>query len=53
MIKAKSKVKGEGCVFGMVDHVGLVLVVGEFEILSLIRFRISGELMDLIVLCDD
>ena len=53
LTKAKSKAKGEGRVFGTVDHVGLALAAGELETLSPIRLRISGELMDLTASRDD
>ena len=53
LTKAKSKAKGEGMVFGSVDHVGLALAAGEVETLSPIRLRVSGELMDLTASRDD
>ncbi|MEE2635755.1 MAG: DNA-directed RNA polymerase subunit beta', partial [Acidobacteriota bacterium] len=53
LTKAKSHAKGEGRVFGTVDHVGLALAAGEIETLSPIRLRVSGELMDLTASRDD
>ena len=53
LTKAKNKAKGEGRVFGNVDHVQLALMAGEVETLSPIRLRVSGGLMDLTASRDD
>ena len=53
LTKAKRNAKGEGRVFGAVDHVGLALAAGEIETLSPIRLRVTGELMDLVASRDD
>ena len=50
---AKSQAKGEGRVFGNVEHVQLALMAGEVETLSPIRLRMSGGLMDLTASRDD
>ena len=53
LTKAKNQAKGEGRVFGNVDHVQLALMAGEVETLSPIRLRVSGGLMDLTASRDD
>ena len=53
LTKTKSQAKGEGRVFGNVEHVQLALMAGEVETLSPIRLRISGGLMDLTAARDD
>ena len=53
LTKAKANAKGEGRVFGNVDHVVLALAAGEVETLSPIRLRVSGGLMDLTAARDD
>ncbi len=53
LTRSKAGAKGEGRVFGDVDHVVLALAVGEVETLTPIRLRMSGELLDLTVARDD
>ena len=53
LTKAKPGAKGEGRVFGTADDVQLALEAGEVETLTPIRFRVSGELLDLTVARDD
>ena len=53
LTKAKPGAKGEGRVFGTADAVLLALEAGEVETLTPIRFRVSGELLDLAVTRDD
>ena len=53
LTKSKPGAKGEGRVFGSADDVLLALEAGEVETLTPIRFRVSGELLDLTVSRDD
>jgi DNA-directed RNA polymerase subunit beta' len=53
LTKSKNKAKGEGRVFGNIDHVNLALVAGEVETLTPIRLRLTGGLMDLTASRDD
>jgi DNA-directed RNA polymerase subunit beta' len=53
LTKAKPGAKGEGRVFGSRDDVVLALDSGHVETLTPIRFRLSGEFMDLTVGRDD
>jgi DNA-directed RNA polymerase subunit beta' len=53
MTKAKQGAKGEGRAFGSVDDVILALEAREVEMLTPIRLRWSGELIDLTVARDD
>jgi DNA-directed RNA polymerase subunit beta' len=53
LTKSKANAKGEGRVFGNVDHVMLALMGEEVETLSPIRLRVSGGLMDLTASRDD
>ncbi|HEX7705779.1 MAG TPA: DNA-directed RNA polymerase subunit beta', partial [Thermoanaerobaculia bacterium] len=47
LTKAKPGAKGEGKVFGDFDEVVIALQAGEVELLTPIRVRVSGRLMDL------
>ncbi len=53
LTKAKPGAKGEGRVFGSIDHVILALESGELETLTPIRLRYSGELLDMTLARDD
>jgi DNA-directed RNA polymerase subunit beta' len=53
LTKAKPGAKGEGRVFGSPDEVLLALEAGEVELLSSIRLRYSGEVIDLTTAYDD
>ena len=47
LTKAKPGAKGEGKVFGSFDEVVLALESGHVELLTPIRVRVSGQLLDL------
>ncbi|HVT43953.1 MAG TPA: DNA-directed RNA polymerase subunit beta' [Thermoanaerobaculia bacterium] len=47
LTKSKPGAKGEGKVFGSFDEVGLALHAGVVELLTPIRVRVSGEVIDL------
>jgi len=47
LTKAKKDAKGEGRAFAGIDDVLLALQAGEVEMLTPIRMRYSGELLDL------
>ncbi len=53
LTKSRKGRKGEGRVFGTMDEVLLALEAGDVELLTPIRLRYSGELMDLTTLYDD
>ncbi len=53
MTKAKPKAKGEGRAFGSSDEVIMALEAGEVELLTPIRIRYSGEVIDLTNAYDD
>jgi len=53
MTKAKPKAKGEGRAFGSVEEVIMALEAGEVELLTPIRLRYSGEVIDLTNAYDD
>src|SRR5882762_7908492 len=53
LTKAKPGAKGEGCVFGMPEEVVLALEAGEVELLTPIRLRYTGEVIDLTTAYDD
>jgi DNA-directed RNA polymerase subunit beta' len=53
MTKAKPGAKGEGRAFGSVEEVMLALEAGEVELLTPIRLRYTGEMMDLTTAYDD
>src|ERR1700726_3709631 len=53
MTKAKPKGKGEGRAFGSSEEVVMALEAGEVELLTPIRMRYSGEVIDLTNAYDD
>src|SRR3989449_2662262 len=53
LTKSKPGAKGEGRAFGSVEEVLLALEAGEVELLTPIRLRYSGELIDLTTAYDD
>jgi DNA-directed RNA polymerase subunit beta' len=53
LTKQKPQAKGEGRVFGSFDEALLALQVGEADLLSSVRVRYSGELLDLTTVYDD
>src|SRR4030081_2924448 len=53
LTKAKPGAKGEGRVFGMPEEVVLALEAGEVELLTPIRLRYTGEVIDLTTAYDD
>src|SRR6266567_3828686 len=53
LTKNKPGAKGEGRVFGATDEVVLALEAGEVELLTPIRLRYSGELIDLTTAYDN
>ncbi|HXZ13745.1 MAG TPA: DNA-directed RNA polymerase subunit beta' [Candidatus Sulfotelmatobacter sp.] len=53
MTKAKPQAKGEGRAFGSNDEVIMALEAGEVELLTPIRLRYSGEVIDLTNAYDD
>ncbi|HEV2387577.1 MAG TPA: DNA-directed RNA polymerase subunit beta' [Candidatus Acidoferrales bacterium] len=53
MTKAKPGTKGEGRTFGSTEEVYLALEAGEVELLSPIRFRYTGDVIDLTTAYDD
>jgi DNA-directed RNA polymerase subunit beta' len=53
MTKAKPKAKGEGRAFGSSEEVVMALEAGEVELLTPIRIRYSGEVIDLTNAYDD
>jgi DNA-directed RNA polymerase subunit beta' len=53
MTKAKPKAKGEGRAFGSSDEVIMALEAGEVELLTPIRMRYTGEVIDLTNAYDD
>jgi len=53
MTKSKPKAKGEGRAFGSVEEVIMALEAGEVELLTPIRLRYSGEVIDLTNAYDD
>jgi len=53
MTKAKPKAKGEGRAFGSSEEVVMALEAGEVELLTPIRMRYTGEVIDLTNAYDD
>src|ERR1700738_4998721 len=53
MTKAKPGAKGEGRVFGAPEEVILALEAGEVELLTPVRLRYTGEVIDLTTAYDD
>src|SRR6202050_4991404 len=53
LTKARTGAKGEGRVFGATDEVVLALEAGEVELLTPIRLRYTGEVIDLTTAYDD
>ena len=53
LTKAKPGAKGEGRAFGSVEEVILALEAGEVELLTPIRLRYTGEVIDLTTAYDD
>jgi len=53
MTKAKPQAKGEGRAFGSVEEVIMALDAGEVELLTPIRLRYTGEVIDLTNAYDD
>jgi DNA-directed RNA polymerase subunit beta' len=53
LTKAKPGAKGEGRAFGSIEEVVLALEAGEIELLTPIRLRYTGELIDLSTAYDD
>ena len=53
LTKAKPGAKGEGRAFGSLEEVILALEAGEVELLTPIRLRYTGELIDLATAYDD
>ncbi len=53
MTKSKPKAKGEGRAFGSSDEVIMALEAGEVELLTPIRIRYTGEVIDLTNAYDD
>src|ERR1700681_1433664 len=53
LTKARTGAKGEGRVFGAPDEVVLALEAGEVELLTPIRLRYTGEVIDLTTAYDD
>ncbi len=53
MTKAKPKAKGEGRAFGTTEEVVMALDAGEVELLTPIRMRYTGEVIDLTNAYDD
>jgi len=53
LTKAKPGAKGEGRAFGSVEEVKLALEAGEVELLTPIRLRYTGEVIDLTAAYDD
>jgi DNA-directed RNA polymerase subunit beta' len=53
MTKSKPKAKGEGRAFGSIEEVIMALEAGEVELLTPIRLRYTGEVIDLTNAYDD
>jgi DNA-directed RNA polymerase subunit beta' len=53
LTKAKPGAKGEGRAFGSTEEVVLALEAGEVELLTPIRLRYEGEMIDLTIAYDD
>ena len=53
LTKSKPGAKGEGRVFGATDEVILALEAGEVELLTPVRLRYTGEVIDLTTAYDD
>src|SRR3989442_436022 len=53
LTKHKQAAKGEGRIFGSFEEALLALDLGEVELLSAVRVRYSGELLDLTTVYDD
>src|SRR4029077_18389476 len=53
LTKSKPGAKGEGRVFGSAEDVNLALEAGEVELLTPIRLRYSGEVIDLTTAYDN
>ena len=53
LTKAKPGAKGEGRAFGSIEEVLLAVEAGEVELLTPIRLRYTGELIDLTIAYDD
>src|SRR2546428_2877755 len=53
LTKSKPGAKGEGRVFGATDEVILALEAGEVELLTPIRLRFTGEVIDLVTAYDN
>jgi DNA-directed RNA polymerase subunit beta' len=53
LTKARTGAKGEGRVFGATEEVVLALEAGEVELLTPIRLRYTGEVIDLTTAYDD
>src|SRR5213592_1362164 len=53
LTKERRNAKGEGRIFGSFDEALLALDLGEVELLSGVRVRYSGELLDLTTVYDD
>jgi len=53
MTKSKPKAKGEGRAFGSIDEVIMALEAGEVELLTPVRLRYTGEVIDLTNAYDD
>jgi DNA-directed RNA polymerase subunit beta' len=53
MTKSKPKAKGEGRAFGSVEEVIMALEAGEVELLTPVRLRYTGEVIDLTNAYDD
>jgi DNA-directed RNA polymerase subunit beta' len=53
MTKGRPGAKGEGRAFGSTEEVILALESGEVELLTPIRFRLSGPVIDLVTAYDD
>src|SRR5216117_3438295 len=53
LTKAKRGTKGEGRIFGSADDVSLALEAGEVELLTPIRLRYTGEVIDLVTAYDN
>ncbi len=53
MTKAKPQAKGEGRAFGSSEEVVMALEAGEVELLTPIRMRYTGEVIDLTNAYDD
>jgi DNA-directed RNA polymerase subunit beta' len=53
LTKAKQAARGEGRVFGSFEEALVALEVGEVDLLSTVRVRYTGELIDLTTVYDD